>query len=540
MINNLKEKINLFKESPSGFLKKHFKKVLILLAIAIFGIYFFSKEKESIDIGHMENGNLEEIVSVSGIINPNQESSLSFEKSGKIQNINVKVGDKVSAGQILATINGGNDYAGVLNAEAGVRSAEANLADALNGASDLDISVKKQTLDAAIDTLSLANDSVDDNMRSVYSSITDILNFKLSNVFSYSYFYRLNYNSCDQGLQSKIEQDRKDLDDKIVNLKNSLDSFNIDSSSDEEANQKVNSIIDNYYKTSLNIYEFLNNTDKLLSLPCTISDPTVSSYKGSISGAKTAINANISTITSLRSQINTLRNNVSSAQTSLNLIQAGPSSEKIKVLRAALDSARANLISARSTNAKNFLSAPFNGVITQVNINAGEISVPGQASINLISEDNLELKIKLSEIDIVKVKAGNTARVYLDTYGDSVEFPGVVKQVYPAPIKEGNTSVYYAVIGFTGNDERIKSGMNASAKIVTISKEAVNYIDSKYIKIENGIAKVKVVKDIKKINTKKENDNISWKTIEIGIRDSNGKIEVLSGLSKDENLLPLE
>ena len=87
--------------------------------------------------------------------------------------------------------------------------------------------------------------------------MTDILNNKLNNLFSYSYYYKLNYNSCDQDLQGKLETNRKTLDDEMLNLKNSLDTFNIDGLSTDSANEKVKSIIDIYYKESLNLYEFL-------------------------------------------------------------------------------------------------------------------------------------------------------------------------------------------------------------------------------------------------------------------------------------------
>ena len=537
------EKLLKIKENIFIFFKKYLKIIIIILAIILFAFYFFNKKDKNIEFGKLENGNLEEIVSVSGIVNPNQESSLTFEKSGKIESIKVSVGDNVHLGQVLATINGENDYASVLNAEAGVRSAEANLQDLLNGSSDLDISIKKEALDAALNTLNTANDSVNDSLRGVYFSMTDILNNKLNNLFSYSYYYKLNYNSCDQDLQGKLETNRKTLDGEMLNLKNSLDTFNIDGLSTDSANEKVKSIIDIYYKESLNLYEFLNNTDKLLSLPCSISDPVVSSYKNSLSLAKTSINTNISTISSLRSQINTLKNNVSSAEDYLSQIQAAPSAEKIKSLRASLDSARANLISAKADNDKNILVAPFDGTVTGVNINLGEISSPGTSAISLISSNNLELKIKLSEIDLVKVKTGDKARVFLDTYGNTVSFPGVVAQVFPAATKEGNTSVYYAKIDFTSQDDRLKSGMNSSADIITTSRESADYILAKYLKVDGKNNRVKVVKDISKLKDVSINDNdknIIWKDVEVGMRDVNGKIEILSGINKEDILVPIQ
>jgi multidrug efflux pump subunit AcrA (membrane-fusion protein) len=85
----------------------------------------------------------------------------------------------------------------------------------------------------------------------------------------------------------------------------------------------------------------------------------------------------------------------------------------------------------------------------------------------------------LAEIDLVKVKVGDKARVTLDTYGDAVNFDGVVSQVDPAATISGGSSTYYAKINFVNKDDKIKSGMNGSAKIITFQKENLGFYSSK-------------------------------------------------------------
>jgi multidrug efflux pump subunit AcrA (membrane-fusion protein) len=208
-------------------------------------------------------------------------------------------------------------------------------------------------------------------------------------------------------------------------------------------------------------------------------------------------------------------------------------------LSAQVESARASLLSAESNNNKNYLIAPFSGVVTEVNLNLGEISSPNIPAIKMISDGNFEIKAKLTEIDVVKVKTGNTVKITLDTYGDSVEFDGVVSQVDPAATTVNGVSNYYAKINFLNNDPRIKSGMNASAEINTNTKENTNYVSNKFVLIKNGVATVKVIKDISKIKKTTTSDtdpNIEIRKIDIGIRGADGEIEVLSGITSSDKL----
>ena len=74
------------------------------------------------------DSDLTEVTSVqaSAKVVPAQESLLSFMISGSIKEVNVKEGDTVQAGQILATLNSPDLEYGVLEAEAAVRVAEAD------------------------------------------------------------------------------------------------------------------------------------------------------------------------------------------------------------------------------------------------------------------------------------------------------------------------------------------------------------------------------------------------------------------------------
>ena len=525
------------------FLKENPKKVVFILIVIIFGIFFFRNGETKISVGRLEKGNIEESVSVSGIVAPNQESSLAFEKAGRIQSINVKVGDKVSVGQTLSSLAGGTDYAGVLNAKAQLDAAEANLQDAKNGPSATDIAVKQAAVDAALANLNSDYNSISDTIRSVNTNLTDILGNQIGTIFSFSSSYRLSFNSCNQSLQSQIETQRNLLDSKMASLNNLSQTFTVASlSTQADIDSQIDVAGDQVYNTTILVSNILDDLNKLLTSSCSLSDASLDKYRPLISSARSSISSTISNINTLKSKLTTDRNALSSANSIMAQLKAGSTPERIKSLQALVDQANANLVSAQSNNAKNSIVAPFSGTITAVNMNLGEISSPNTPAIKIISSNNLELKIKLSEVDLVKVKAGNKAKVYLDTYGNSVVFPGVVSEVDPAATKDGNVSTYYAKIDFTSTDERIRSGMNGSADIVTAEKENADYIFAKYIKVDGTNTTVKVIKDIAKLKSTTSNvddKNIEIRNVTLGIRSTDGKIEILSGLSSSDNLYPI-
>jgi HlyD family secretion protein len=518
--------INFIKEFCVNIYQNHLKKIVFIIAVIIFGIFYFQTNTTKTEIGKLETGTIEETVSVSGTVTPSEESSLSFQKAGRIESINVKTGNIVKKGQSLANLSNSSDYASVLSAKASLAQAEANLADIENGPSDSDLRLKEDSVKSAKYNLYNANNTVSDTLRSVNNSLTDILQNKLGNFFTNnSGTYKLNYNTCDQNLTSNVEIQRLSVNKNITDVNNLVLNFTL-TSDDNVNNENIDNAGNVASLAAKKVSNLLDDLNTLFTSSCAINDAALDSKRNTISTTRTNISSTLSTINTAKSEILTYRNALSSANLSLNQLKAGATDQKIKSLKAQVDGAKAAVLLAEANNGNNFLTAPFDGIITAVNINKGEISSPNDTAISLISANNLQLKIKLAEIDLVKVKVGDKARVTLDTYGDAVNFDGVVSQVDPAATVNGGASTYYAKINFVNKDERIKSGMNGSAKIITFQKENANYVDAKYLLINGSSTTVKVI----------SGKNLEDKNVEIGIRTSGGQVEILSGIAKEDRL----
>src|SRR5512136_797419 len=75
-------------------------------------------------------GALQATVSASGTIAAHAQVAVPFQNSGQIKTINVQVGDKVKAGQVMASLDTADLQVAVTSAQAGLDSAQAKLASA--------------------------------------------------------------------------------------------------------------------------------------------------------------------------------------------------------------------------------------------------------------------------------------------------------------------------------------------------------------------------------------------------------------------------
>ena len=106
-------------------------------------------------------GTMAQTVSAEGTIAAAQTDDLSFTSAGTVTAVNVKAGQEVKAGDVLATIDSAELAAAVADAEASVADAKAKLADDEDaGASDAQIDADASALASAQDKLDAARDDL--------------------------------------------------------------------------------------------------------------------------------------------------------------------------------------------------------------------------------------------------------------------------------------------------------------------------------------------------------------------------------------------
>ncbi|MEI8224160.1 MAG: efflux RND transporter periplasmic adaptor subunit [bacterium] len=201
-----------------------------------------------------------------------------------------------------------------------------------------------------------------------------------------------------------------------------------------------------------------------------------------------------------------------------------------------INDARLTADSVSSQMAKRRIYAPFAGTIAKVGVKQGEAvgsTISSDANqtgmITLISQNDYEVVLKVPEISVAKLTVGMSADIRLDAYGKDVVFPGKITSINPAETIVDGVPVYETKVSFAKADDRIRSGMTATATIIAQQKNNVVTIPASYIHTDSSGSYVYVIVT---------DDKTEKRLITPGLRGSDSRVEVVKGLSEGERVNP--
>jgi HlyD family secretion protein len=126
------------------------------------------------------------------------------------------------------------------------------------------------------------------------------------------------------------------------------------------------------------------------------------------------------------------------------IFSSGPDPDDVALAEARIANAEDQLGAAQATLADLVLAAPFDGVISEVHINPSEWVAPGSPVLLIADLDHLRVETTdLGEIDVAKIAVGDTAIVTLDALPELV-LNGTVVSI--APKATAGSGVNYPVI----------------------------------------------------------------------------------------------
>jgi HlyD family secretion protein len=153
------------------------------------------------------------------------------------------------------------------------------------------------------------------------------------------------------------------------------------------------------------------------------------------------------------------------------------------VSRVALDESRRALEVARSNMSRSVITAPFDGLVTEVNLEVGESVAPTAAKppIRLVDQLPRLLKGEIDEVDLAKVKEGQSARVRIPAVGTKL-FEAKVSKVVPfIDTTKDQDRTSQIELQMTATEERIPVGASAEVEIVTDKRTGVIAVPSRLI-----------------------------------------------------------
>lgn len=173
---------------------------------------------------------------------------------------------------------------------------------------------------------------------------------------------------------------------------------------------------------------------------------------------------------------------VEQAKAALKAIEDGATKEQRDIATAQLAQAKLSLQQAERNLSKAVLKAPADGIVTLVNISAGQVvGVGGQAVVVMADTSKIYLEIGVDENDISRVKAGQKVRFTLQGVSDERTFNGEVISKNPAGQVSQGVVVYPVKIAITDNVPMFLS-MSADVDIVIETRENVLVVPSRAVR----------------------------------------------------------
>ncbi len=446
-------------EALKEFFKKQItKRNIILLVIALLvagGVYYkyyYNTGVTTYEYAKVEKKDIKKTVEGSGSVVSQSELAIQqLQSGGKVTSVNVRPGDYVRQGQIIARLDS-------RQAAIQVQQAKANYEKLINGATSEATDITKQSLLNAQNSYEVIKRQQDLNVATakrnlLNSSVIPIAQLDtrfIPNNPTVSGSY-----SCDEENEYKIQMQGSNLAN-VTDLNGN--SYSINYSSVPQALGNCGLYL------SFDVSKTYTGGEWKILLP----NKTASNYV-------TNLNSYNSALVTREQSLLSASTSVTSAQLNLNQQIAPARAEDIAASQASLNSAN---LAYENT----IVRAPFDGQIGNVSAIVGQQTNSQQGIATIITKTKLA-QISLNEVDVINVKLGQNVELSFDAIPGEI-FKGKIYQMDTVGVAVSNVVSFGVKISVDSDDVRIKSGMSATANIIVESKENILTVPSGTVKQE--------------------------------------------------------
>lgn len=401
-------------------------------------------------------------VTGTGSLVPMQQANVSFKVAGTLTEVDVTVGDHVTAGQVLARIDPTQEQNALASAQANLAIAQANL----------------QSAETPLTQAQIAQ--LRDNVTTSQQQYNDMV-------------AQVNLTNTQDANQVSADQNQLNTDQQALTFNSAYQAAKQALATDQAALQ-----------TAIN--QFNADGCKTLTYPysgtCATDFTTVSTDQGkvntdavAVNGYTVAVDADQTRVnqdtakqqsdkTSGQRSINQAAASVTSAQDNLST-QTETKPNQVLSARAQLASAQVALQTAQQNLAATTLAAPMDGVVNSINGVVGESAVTGsgttaeapgtkaplpssQASTSFMvigDVSGMEVVIPFAESDASKLAFNQVTQVTFDAVPNLTISGHVVAVASSATLQSGVVN-YYATVALNQTNPALKQGMTSNATVV--------------------------------------------------------------------------
>jgi len=424
----------------------------IIIAVVLAASYFLystsaQAQSDQADLATLETfevqlGTLSAKISATGTVRSNQSAVITWATSGRVGNVNIAMGDLVQSGDVLADL--------VQNSlPQNVIMAKNDLVTAQEALENLDDAYSALSLADAQKAIADAQDAVEDAERTLRNYQTP-------------------------APQTDIDQAYADM----ILSRDQLD----------KASDKYEPYAD---KSEDNL-----TRANLLSKLATAQeqyDETVRTYN-SLSGT-----ASETTIAIAEADLGVAREELVDAGTEYERLMTGVESDDVLAAQAKVAAAEATLKQA-------WVEAPFDGVITKVFNQSGDLVSAGSAAFQQDDLSRLLVDLEVSEVDITQIEIGQPVEMTFDAIRGR-EYHGEVVEVAMVGDNEGGVVIFDVVVELTDPDKDVRPGMTSAVSIVVQQLTEALLVPNQALRVVDGDRVVYILSDVEFLEADAESSN---------------------------------
>ncbi|MEZ4194985.1 MAG: efflux RND transporter periplasmic adaptor subunit [Candidatus Paceibacterota bacterium] len=512
--------------------KKYWIAGIAVVGLVGWGVFGGSKSvlPEGVEIGVVGLGEVLEVVSETGYVKASQAVEMAFERGGRVTEVLVESGSVVEAGDVLMKLDSASAEADLVSAYARLEAEQVRLRELLSGADTNSLAVTKSAVVSAETALANAKRNLEEVIAQQNQLVVSAeKTLRSTGLQAYlvseekansSYVYTAptitgTYNSEVEGvyrLELYSSGAPSGASYRVLGLENMTEA--------------VSTVSPTPVGTRGLFVQFPNNFAKQTEWEIPIPNTRSASYLTNLNTYQAVVEGRKVAIATAESAVKVAEANLKQSQTQLTQVSGSARDERVLAQQALVKQMEASVISAQVQYDHLTLKAPFAGKVTKVSVDPGVIVSPTVPVVSLISGDNYELVVNISESDIQEINIGDTATVIFDAYDDGLFEAKVIRISPSAEVSEGVRS-FEMILQFINQDDRIRAGLSADIDIlaekrtdviVVPTRAIVEQTDGKFVRTWDGTT-------------------LNYLPVKTGLRGSNGMTEIVSGLTEGTEII---
>lgn len=408
--------------------------VLALAVVGAAAFFWFNGRTQAADgttyqTETLRRGTLTASVGATGTVRAGQSALLTWQTGGRVESVQVVIGQAVSQDEVLASLAQTSLSQGIILAEADLVNAQKNLDDLLHSR--------------------LAQAKAEQNLANALQALDDAQ----KNVNKISY---------DRASNDLIEKTEAELDLAKLQVSRAEDAYKMMQNRPDGDSLKAQAL--------LNLSNARLNRDNLIA--------KLNWYKGSYSELDTQ---------KYRAALAVAEAQVADARREIERLKDGPNPDDIAAAKARVAAAQATLDQAN-------ILAPFDGVVTAVEPQPGDIVTAGKTAFRIDDLSHLLVDVQISEVDINSVEAGQPVTLAFDAVQGKSYNGEIVKASGVGDAASGAVN-FTVTVELTDADEQVKPGMTAAVTIRVKEVKDALLVPNRAVRVVDGQRVVYILKD---------------------------------------------